>query len=145
LLPQLHFYNVHGQLLGTDAWGSKEVLGLDPDIVNGAVFASALLAGSDNPAYQRFRLAYKDLFDAEPTHLSALGYDACNLVMGSAQKLTRSAVAETLSSLTGYRGASGRVDLTQDRSNSELPIFEIQSGQTREKNPTLVSDEQSGK
>jgi branched-chain amino acid transport system substrate-binding protein len=141
LLPQLHFYNVHGRMLGTDSWSSKEVLGLDRDIIDGAVFPSSSMSGVGNPAFEAFRLAYKDQFGSEPTHLSALGYDACNLIAESATNPTRKSIAERLAVVSSYKGASGFVTFSQERRNNELPVYEIQAGKPKEKSVRFTTDD----
>jgi len=141
LLPQLNFYNIHGRLLGTDSWNSKEVLGLDPDIIEGAVFPSSSTASAGNPAFEQFRLTYKDQFGVEPTRLAALGYDACNMIAGSGSTLSRKEIADKLAATSGYKGASGLITLSHQRRNSELPVFEIQSGKPKEKTARLTADD----
>ncbi|MEK7775512.1 MAG: penicillin-binding protein activator [Candidatus Zixiibacteriota bacterium] len=144
LLPQLNFYNVHGRLLGTDSWSSKEVLGLDPDIIEGAVFPSSSTANAGNPAFEQFRLTYKDQFGVEPTRLAALGFDACNLIAASGANLSRKEITDKLAATSGYKGASGLITLSYQRRNSELPVFEIQSGKPKEKTVRLTADDSDG-
>jgi branched-chain amino acid transport system substrate-binding protein len=144
LLPQLNFYNVHGRLLGTDSWNSKEVLGLDRDIIDGAVFPSSSITDGANSAFEQFRLTYKDQFGIEPTHLAALGFDACNLIAESSASPTRKGIAEKLIAVSSYKGASGLVTFSQERRNSELPVFEILSGKPKEKSLRFTADDSDG-
>ncbi len=131
LLPQINFYNLSGQYLGSDGWGDESVYKLGDNITKGAVFSSPFLEGRQSDQYVKLAVSYDKRYGSRPPRLSALGYDAVTLVTMAAGEgaTTRDDILNRLMSVSGYEGASGRVTFGEYRENIEMPLYRIESGQ----------------
>jgi branched-chain amino acid transport system substrate-binding protein len=131
LIPQINFYNLSGQYLGSDGWGDETVYKLGDNITKGAVFSSPFLEGRQSEQYVKLAVAYDSRYGSRPPRLSALGYDAVSLVTMAAAEgaTTRDDILSRLASVSGYEGASGRVTFGEYRENIEMPLYRIESGQ----------------
>ncbi len=138
LLPQVHFYNLNGFYLGSDGWGDNVVYKLGDDITKGAVFSSPFLEGRRSEQYMKLAAAYDSRYGSPPQRLSALGFDATNLVFGavSGNRVTRDDVLNGLKLVNGYEGASGVISFGEHRENIEMPLYRIES-----ERPVLLTDE----
>ncbi len=129
LLPQIQFYNVRGQLLGSDGWGDRAVYRLEPDITRGAVFPSAHLQLQQSEKYLTFASAFDARFARQPQRLANLGYDAVTLAgRGFPDEWSgRRSLIEYLKRVNGYHGASGTISFGQYRENIEMPLYRIEN------------------
>jgi len=76
LIPQLKYYGVKSQILGSDGWKSQKILKeVGEGYMEGVVFADVIY--NDNEA---FKEAFNSRFGQEPNRYSALGYDSINLL-----------------------------------------------------------------
>ena len=76
LIPQLKYYGVKSQILGSDGWKSQQILKeVGEGYMEGVVFADVIF--NDNEA---FREAFQSRFGQDPNRYSALGYDSINLL-----------------------------------------------------------------
>ncbi len=143
LLPQITFYNLNGSYLGSDGWGDETVLKLGDDITKGAVFPSPFLRGASSEEYVRFAAAYDARFGHRPNRLSALGYDAVQLLIAATSSGTwsRKMLSEELKKVRDYHGASGEITFGVNRENIEMPLFHILS---EEAVPLLPSTDLTG-
>lgn len=131
LLPQIRFYNLNGNYLGSDGWGNPEVYKLGDDITKGAVFSSPFLEGGTSREYQKLAAAYDSRYGDRPSRLAALGYDAVRLVTQTVALggVSRDKILEKLKNVTGYDGASGKISFGVHRENIEMPLYRIESEQ----------------
>ena len=131
LLPQLNFYNLQGEFLGSDDWGDESILRLGDNYTRSAVFPSPFLQVVGSDEYQKFATAYDQRYGRQPERLACLGYDAIRLITGAAGKSgrNRSRMIEELENTADYHGASGTITFGDNRENTALPIYRIQSGQ----------------
>ena len=133
IAPQLEYYGLsHVQVLGNDAWTNEAVLRSLPQRQTDGVIATTPLLKSD-PA-----VAWEDLVAAyEATHrrsldhpFPALGWDAAGLVLDAVRDGADSPgdVASHLTGLSGFRGASGIIDVRAGRIERAPFIVRIQGG-----------------
>ena len=129
LLPQINFYNLNGQYLGSDGWGDDAVYKLGDNITKGAVFSSPFLEGRQSDQYLKLAVAYDSRYGSRPSRLSALGYDAVTLVTmaAGAGATGRDEILNRLAAVSEYEGASGRVSFGEHRENTEMPLYRIES------------------
>ncbi|MCP4566290.1 MAG: ABC transporter substrate-binding protein [FCB group bacterium] len=133
LLPQLNFYRVTTSYFGTSEWDTDKVLKLGEKTLKDVVFYSGQGAMRHSAEYEAFAVAHDARFAAEPTRLTALGYDAVNLLAEAHRQGQKGpqAVNRFLKTLTEYDGASGRISFGRTRSNLELPLFTLRDNQVK--------------
>lgn len=100
-----------GVILGSDGFSDSRV---PADIQNyrGVFYPSHFHKESPEPAVRNFVRDYRAVYGEDPEPVSALFYDAAELLFSAWEKsgtIEPSAVAETLRSTRDYRGASGYI------------------------------------
>ncbi len=144
LVPQMRFYNLTGQLLGSDGWGSEEIYTLGDDVIRGAVFASPFVQpGRNKPAFTK---AYNDRYTEQPSRLAALGFDAASLLLTTLAENPTSRIEwlTALGQTLNFNGAAGTISFGHYRENVELPLYRIQSGRPEPLYPSRGLTEGSG-
>ncbi|MFH1373574.1 MAG: penicillin-binding protein activator [bacterium] len=146
LLPQINFYNLSGDFLGSDGWNDDLVLKLGDNVTRGAVFPTPFITGAGSEEYVRFAAAYDTRFGRRPNRLAALGYDAVMLAVTAVRSGGGSdqATVEHLRNVQGYDGASGKISFGYNRENIEMPLYRISAEEavpTQSVTSTVVEDE----
>ena len=98
-------------VLGTSGWADSRALRtIDPRHTNGVVATAPIGAGSDTPAYLRFKAAYEEHFQRTlVSPVPAAGYDAALLLLEAlrAGATGSSGIIEALELLGEVEGATG--------------------------------------
>ncbi|MEA3296703.1 MAG: ABC transporter substrate-binding protein [candidate division Zixibacteria bacterium] len=130
LLPQIHFYQLTGNYLGSDGWADETIYRLGDNVTKGAVFPSPFLVGSNSDEDVQFSAAFDSRFGRQPTRLSRVGYDAIRLVIQACDKgcSSREKLVSALEQTKDFAGASGMITFGKNRENIELPLYRIESG-----------------
>jgi len=130
LLPQIHFYNVKGHLLGSDGWGDRNVYRLEANITRGAVFPSSHLQEEHSQEYLTFAAAFDSRFARQPQRMASLGYDAVMLIGRGYPNAwrDRESLVNYLRQVRNYAGASGDISFGEYRENVEMPLYRIENG-----------------
>lgn len=101
--------------LGQKAEGTLVYSGFNPD--------------SSNPKVKKFVESYKKRFGKEPSRLSALAYDAFNMVVDAiktAPSLRPTHVRDALNAIKGFEGVTGKITFTPNREAiKDVFIFEM--------------------
>jgi len=130
IAPQLRFHQVEATVLGGTGWGSEKVL--KSEYVEGAFFPFNPLEGEEvegkgSEIYKRFR----EKFGEDPSHASALGYDAMKIIESAIQRskkeVNRKILKEELSTMGTYIGITGVLSLRGEPS-SEGSVWTILKG-----------------
>ncbi len=88
--------------IGSDSWGSNELLTLGGADLNGYYFSTHYAADNAAPVAKKFIEDYEKTYGAKPDDVAALTYDAFGLLFGSiksAGKADREAIRAALSTL----------------------------------------------
>jgi branched-chain amino acid transport system substrate-binding protein len=122
--------------IGSDSWGSDELLKLGGADLNGYFFSTHYSADNAAPAAQKFLQDYERTYGAKPDDVAALTYDAFGLLFGAIQtagKADREAVRAALSTLSDYRGVTGDMQFRADSRDpvKSAVILQIQDGKFR--------------
>lgn len=130
LLPQIRFYNLNGQYLGSDGWGDEELFRLGDDVTQQAVFPSPFLPTEPTEESVRMSAAYDARYGGQPDRLARLGYDAVRLITMAIDRggKSREQIAAALKSVQGYAGASGIISFGDNRENIHMPLYRIVDG-----------------
>lgn len=131
LAPQVAFNRIRTQILGSNGWQSKKVIQDGSTYVQGAMISATVEPDQSSKEWMEFKKVFKTRFNYEPDRISALGYDAANLVINAVRESgsdNSSKIAEALSKVHGYQGLSGMVSFDQlnnGGSNIESAIMKI--------------------
>lgn len=74
IVPQLDYHDIHGQILGNEAWNSRRLARLGGPRVAGAIFPSDLLLSRDRPLYQEFSQLFEQRFGREVNPIAARSF-----------------------------------------------------------------------
>ena len=115
-VQQAHRLGIKAPFVGSDSWGSEELLKLAGADVEGYYFSTHYAADAATPAATRFIQAYKARYGATPDDVAALTYDAFGLLiraLESAGKADREAVRDALARIPLYEGVTGNMQFKE--------------------------------
>ena len=122
MAPQVTFFGLDSleiRVLGTTGWSEEAMLSrVDTRHTNGVVTASPKPAEEEWEGYRRFVDAYESYFQRTlPDLVPALGYDAAGLLLEGIRRgaSTPRELLETLESMPGFVGATGRLFIDDGR------------------------------
>jgi ABC-type branched-subunit amino acid transport system substrate-binding protein len=109
--------------LGTGVWNEARVFGLP-------AFQGGWFASPDNRGFNAFSARYRARFNADPTRLATLSYDAVSLAAALSRTQGSQRFAEgVLTNPSGFAGADGIFRFRSDGLNDRaLAVHEIQGG-----------------
>jgi branched-chain amino acid transport system substrate-binding protein len=96
--------------IGSDSWGSEELLKLCGEDCNGYYFSTHYAADAATETTKNFIAAYKARYNATPDDVAALTYDSFGLLfqaLKTAGKNDRQAVRDALAGIPKYTGVTG--------------------------------------
>jgi len=108
--------------IGSDSWGSEEMVKLCGTDCEGYYFSTHYAADAATPVTIKFINSYKARYGATPDDVAALTYDSFGLLfqaIRSAGKMDRQAVRDALARIPKYEGVTG---LMQFQEGSGDPI-----------------------
>mgnify|MGYP003588440559 CR=1 FL=1 len=119
--------------IGSDSWGSAELLKLGGADLNGYYFSTHYAADNAAPVAKKFITDYEKAYGAKPDDVAALTYDAFGLLFTSikaAGKADREAVRASLSTLPSYKGVTGDMKFQADSRDpiKSAVILQIKDG-----------------
>jgi branched-chain amino acid transport system substrate-binding protein len=132
-VQQAHRLGIKAPFLGSDSWGSADLLKLGGADLEGYYFSTHYAADNAAPAAVRFISGYTKAYGATPDDVAALTWDAFGLLftaIGNAGKTDREAVRDALARLPGYAGVTGDMKF-QDGSGDPIKsavILRIKGG-----------------
>ena len=118
--------------LGSDSWGSAELLKLCGADCEGYYFSTHYAADNASPAAKTFIDAYKAKYGATPDDVAALTYDSFKLLytaLQNAGKVDRQAVRDAMAKISNFEGVTGTMQFqgTGDPVKSAV-ILQIKDG-----------------
>ncbi len=130
LLPQLNFYGITAQYLGSDAWGDEMICRLGADNTKQAVFPSPFMVDENSESFVKLRSAFDARLGRRPQRLASLGYDAVTVIARAIGKDTpnRDHLVDRLIHLPPLAGAAGRIVFGLHRENVAMPMYRIRDG-----------------
>lgn len=121
-VQQAHRLGLNVPFLGSDSWGSGELIKLCGADCEGFYFSTHYAADAATPAAARFIQAYRERYGTAPDDVAALTYDACGLLfraLRDAGRADRQAVRDALARVTRFEGVTGTM---QFREGSGDPV-----------------------
>jgi branched-chain amino acid transport system substrate-binding protein len=99
-------------IIGSDSWGSAELLKLGGADLSGSYFSTHYAADIATPTAQKFIQDYEAKYGKKPDDVAALTYDAGRLLCAGitqAGALDRKKVRDALSSVKEFQGVTGHM------------------------------------
>jgi len=121
-----------GDFLGSDGWGSPEIIKLGGRDMEGQFFSTHYAPDIATPTAQKFIKAYEERYKELPDDVAALTYDSFGMLfqaIKAAGKLDRTALRDARARITKYEGVTGtmRFEGTGDPVKSAV-IIQIKDG-----------------
>jgi len=111
IAPQLVFYGIKDvTLLGINGWNSPDLIVKAGRFLKDAVFVDTFYPQSKKPEVQRFMDLYRQVYQEEPTILSAQGFDLATLllqIINDPEVGNRDDLRRKLDDLNNYLGVTG--------------------------------------
>jgi branched-chain amino acid transport system substrate-binding protein len=119
-------------LIGSDSWGSSELLTLGGKDLEGAFFSSHYAPDIATPKAQEFIKAFETKYGKKPDDVAALTYDSGQLLLAAITKsksLDRQKVRDALATISEFEGVTGTMKFsgTGDPVKSAV-IIQIKDG-----------------
>jgi len=102
--------------IGSDSWGSEELLKLCGNDCNGFYFSTHYAADAATPVTKIFIENYKSKYGSTPDDVAALTYDSFGLLwqaLKSSGKNDRQAVRDALAKIPKYEGVTGTMQFKE--------------------------------
>ena len=102
--------------IGSDSWGSEELLKLCGNDCNGFYFSTHYAADAATPVTKIFIENYKSKYGSTPDDVAALTYDSFGLLwqaLKSSGKNDRKAVRDALAKIPKYEGVTGTMQFKE--------------------------------
>lgn len=116
IVRQAHQLGYKGQFMGSDAWGSSELMTLCGDDCKGLYFSTHYAAAGATGATKEFIDRYTEKYGETPDDVAALTWDATRIVLQAIQdtgglkgklKKDRKAVREAMAAIPSFDGITG--------------------------------------
>jgi len=101
-----------GKFLGSDSWGSLELVNLCGADCEGSFFTTHYAADIATPKAQAFIQGYQATYGKVPDDVAALTYDSFGILFQALQaagKIDRESVRSAIASITSYEGVTGNM------------------------------------
>ena len=119
--------------LGSDSWGSQDLLKLCGKDCEGYYFSTHYAADSATPVASKFIEAFKKKYGVMPDDVAALTYDSFGLLkeaITKAAKLDRSAIRDAIAKIPSYEGVTGNMQFKEGSGDpvKSAVILQIKDG-----------------
>jgi branched-chain amino acid transport system substrate-binding protein len=132
-IQQAHRLGITVPFLGSDSWGSSELLSLCGADCEGYYFSTHYAADAATEEATKFISAYKTAYGNTPDDVAALTYDAFGLLFQSlkaAGKVDRESVRNALAQIPDYKGVTGNMQFQEGSGDpiKSAVILQIKDG-----------------
>jgi len=132
-IQQAHRLGITATFIGSDSWGSEDLIKLGGKDVDGYFFSTHYARDIPAPATQKFISAYTAAYGSVPDDVAALTYDSFGLLfeaLKTANKIDRQAVRDALATLSQYEGVTGTLQFKEGSGDpiKSAVILQIKDG-----------------
>ncbi|MBI5443532.1 MAG: ABC transporter substrate-binding protein [Deltaproteobacteria bacterium] len=132
-VQQAHRLGIKQPFIGSDSWGSQELLKLAGADVEGYYFSTHYAPDSATPTAKKFIERYQKAYGGVPDDVAALTYDAFGLLwtaLKNAGKSDRESVRNALAVVPNYEGVTGKMQFKQGSGDpiKSAVILQIKNG-----------------
>ena len=132
IVQQARELGYDGPVVGSDSWGTPDLLDLCGDACDGLFFSTHYAPDIVTEVAQTFIGNYEALYDAKPDDVAALTYDAFQMLFAAikdAQSIEREDVRDALSQIELFEGVTGIMSFDEQGDPVKCAvIIEIQDG-----------------
>jgi branched-chain amino acid transport system substrate-binding protein len=123
IVKQAHELGWKNPIMGSDSWGSAELMKLCGDDCKGQFFSTHYAAAGAKGVTKEFIDKYQAKYGYVPDDVAALTWDACQLLLQAIQnsgvlsgniERDRDAVKEHLANIKDFEGITGKMSFTPD-------------------------------
>jgi branched-chain amino acid transport system substrate-binding protein len=110
IVQQARELGYEGQIVGSDSWGTPDLIDLCGDACEGLYFSTHYAADIATEVGQGFITAYEEEYGAKPDDVAALTYDAFKLLftaIESANSMDKADVRDALAGIELFEGVTG--------------------------------------
>ena len=131
---QAHRLGIKAPFLGSDSWGSHDLIGLCGKDCEGYYFSAHYSAGSAASATRKFVNSYTATYGKAPDDVAALTYDSFGLLrkaLSDAGEPDRQVVRDAVARIRGYEGVTGTIAFGNNSGDpiKSASILQIKDGQ----------------
>jgi branched-chain amino acid transport system substrate-binding protein len=115
-IQQAKRLGITAPFLGSDSWGSDDLIKLCGNDCEGYYFSTHYAADNATPVAKKFIDAYKAKYNSTPDDVAALTYDSFGLLwtaLKNAGKIDRQAVRDALAKIPKYEGVTGTMQFQE--------------------------------
>jgi branched-chain amino acid transport system substrate-binding protein len=132
-IQQAHRLGITIPFLGSDSWGSSELLTLCGADCEGYYFSTHYAADNATPVAKKFIDAYTAKYGNTPDDVAALTYDSFGLLwqaLQSAGKIDRQAVRDGMANIANFEGVTGTMQFQEGSGDpiKSAVILQIKDG-----------------
>jgi len=132
-IQQAHRLGITVPFLGSDSWGSSELVTLCGADCEGYYFSTHYAADNATPVAKKMIEDYKAKYGNTPDDVAALTYDAFGLLwqaLQSAGKVDRQAVRDALAKIPNYEGVTGTMQFQEGSGDpiKSAVILQVKNG-----------------
>ncbi len=132
-VQQAHKLGINVPFLGSDSWGSEELVKLCGTECEGFYFSTHYAPDNATPVAKKFIDAYKEKYGEVPDDVAALTYDAFGLLwqaLQTAGKIDRQAVRDALAKIPKYDGVTGSMQFQEGSGDpiKSAVILQVKNG-----------------
>lgn len=124
-----------GPVVGSDSWGSAEIITLGGQAMEGQYFTTHYAPDIATPEARRFIEGYEARYGATPDDVAALTYDAFGMLFQAIQaagSTDREAIREALAQITEFTGVTGTMSFRGSGDPEKTAVvLQIQEGAFR--------------
>jgi branched-chain amino acid transport system substrate-binding protein len=116
IVQQARELGYEGPVLGSDSWGTPDLLTLCGEACDGLYFTTHYSPDAAGPVGMEFIAAYEELYGYKPDDVAALTYDAFQLIfqaIETAQSVERADVLDALANIAAFEGATGTMSFDE--------------------------------
>jgi ABC-type branched-subunit amino acid transport system substrate-binding protein len=132
ILPQLAFYDIRTQLMGTNLWHSDQLLGMAGEHAEGAVFPTGFFAESRAAHVVEFVDAFQEAYGETPGFIEAIAYDTARLLIQLLSRpdiRSKSALQEQLAHVRDFPGVTGPTSFDPSGAvRKDLYLLQVRDG-----------------
>lgn len=132
-IQQAHRLGITVPFLGSDSWGSQELIKLGGKEVEGDYFSTHYAPDIATPVAKKFVAAYTTAYGSVPDDIAALTYDSFGLLfeaLKTAGKVDRQAVRDAMAGIAHYEGVTGNLQFKEGSGDpiKSAVILQIKNG-----------------
>ncbi|MBI3543800.1 MAG: penicillin-binding protein activator [Deltaproteobacteria bacterium] len=136
ILPTFAYRDVEKTLfLGINTWNNPDLIARAGQFAEGAVFVDGFYPGSHAPSSKKFSEEFRATFNADPSPLEAMAYDAGHILatlMRSGDVSSRTEMRDRILGLRDFQGVTGKISYRDGRLTKHLSLLTVKGGKIDE-------------